>query len=109
MLEAPPAIIQSIEMPARNSEPQSDGQSLTSVQRRCEQREGEIVVCGRRGESPYRIGPIQSPVPEPGRDPLIPIGFNLGALGRVGPTIRQVTMPRGDVSRRVTATYRVRF
>ena len=67
---------------------------------------GEIVVCGRTQEQ-YRAREIEPPkgieIDEGGV-----VGFDLGG-SRVEPTLNQVGMPDGRISKRIMATVKVPF
>lgn len=80
-----------------------------AIRTRCRTDGDEILVCGRRGESPYRASPLPPAPLDPVRETHIPFGFDVGQSMRLGPTVDQVTLPGGFISRRVMMTLRTRF
>jgi hypothetical protein len=73
---------------------------------RCpEARAGEIVVCARRGQG-NRLAPL---VPPPGieKEKQSP-GIDIGG-GRLGPSVTEVAMPNGRVSKRITIDFKLPF
>lgn len=67
---------------------------------------GEIVVCGRDADA-YRYKEVKPP-PGIEVDSGGVIGFDLGGA-RVGPSLSEVTMPDGRVSKRIMVTVTVPF
>ena len=67
---------------------------------------GEIVVCGRDADA-YRYKEVKPPAGIEVDSGGV-IGFDLGGA-RVGPTLGEVTMPDGRVSKRVMVTVTVPF
>jgi hypothetical protein len=109
MFEAPPSDILPTDVPPGFSIAQGEAGPDFRVERRCDPDGAEIIVCGRRGESPHRLEPLPPSRFESSRDPVIPFGFDLGRGARLGPTVSQVTLPNGFVSQRVMLTFRSRF
>ncbi len=63
---------------------------------RCGEGGGEeIIVCGRRGESPYRIVPIPNPIAPRVSEPDLRFGINLGKNARIGGEAFQSALPDG--------------
>lgn len=67
-------------------------------------RGGEIVVCGRRGQG-QRLEPLPPP---PGVKPAQGLGTDF-AGGRLGPSVSEVGMPNGRVSKRITLDFKLPF
>lgn len=109
MFEQPPVVVPIPDLsPSYSIAVPLDLNPLT-LRRRCGTEGDEILVCGRRGESPYRTPPLPPAPLDPERETHIPFGFDIGQGMRLGPTIDQVTLPGGFISRRVMMTLRTRF
>jgi hypothetical protein len=80
-----------------------------ALRRPCRADGEDIIVCGRRGESPYRTVEPPPVALDPVRETHIPFGLDVGQGMRLGPTIDQVTLPGGFISQRVMMTLRTRF
>jgi hypothetical protein len=109
MFEAPPSDILLTDLPPGFSIAGRETGPDFRVERRCNPDGAEIIVCGRRGESPHRLDALPPSRFESFRDPVIPFGVDLGRGARLGPTVSQVTLPNGFVSQRVMLTFRTRF
>ncbi|MGE0179199.1 MAG: hypothetical protein AB7O91_05210 [Sphingomonas sp.] len=108
MFEAPPAPVPLAEAPPAFSIERREPLPDFRVERRCDPNGAEILVCGRRGESAYRLPPMP-PAFDAALDPVIPFGVDVGQGMRLGPTVSQVTLPGGFISQRVMMTLRTRF
>jgi len=68
----------------------------------------EIVVCGRRGDSPYRLQPLPpSGIAPP--DAGLPVGIDLAPNLRAGADITQHVRPDGFVAQEIWLRFRLRF
>lgn len=67
-------------------------------------RPGEILVCGRRGQS-LRLAPL---TPPPGVHPKGDLGVDF-AGGRLAPHVSEVVFPNGQVSKRITLDFKLPF
>ncbi|TMJ11584.1 MAG: hypothetical protein E6G94_15710 [Alphaproteobacteria bacterium] len=76
----------------------------------CRKPDGEIVVCGRRGESDkYRITGLPTKQEQKIRDPGIPVGIDLNGTTRLGVVVDQVVFPQGMISQRAMVSVRIKF
>lgn len=85
-----------------------DRPSLSTIRRPCAAgAPDEVVVCGRRDDSRYRLGPLPpSGLAAPGEPGL---GFDLAPDLRVSQDVEQVDLGSGFVAQRVWVRLRFRF
>ena len=78
------------------------------VHRSCRGAGDEIIVCGRRGESRYRLQPLPpSGIAPPDAD--LPVGTALAPNLRAGMDVTQHVRPDGFIAQEVWLRLRFRF